>query len=290
MLKKQYPSEAITPFGIEKEYANFNNSKYHIICVPYAETVTYIKGAENAPLAILKASTQVELYDIESKKEPYIDGISMSEIKVNIDIQHIWNNTGKEVLTCIKNKKFPILLGGEHTITYGALRAASILIPDISVLQIDAHTDLRSEYMDSPFNHACALRHAFNSNIPITQVGIRSVCKEEAELIEQNPDLVTTFFTNKAGLDIDKVLNSFKHKNVYISIDLDGFDPSVIPHVGTPEPGGLGWFEVIELLKEVFKKFNVIAADIVELAPNKYSYLSDFAAAKLLYKLISLKP
>lgn len=282
-------NNSLNPFGIEDTYADFQNSKYHIISVPYAETVTYIKGGENAPGAILEASTQVELFDITSKSEPYLKGISLSEVSVDTNIQSIWDNIENEVTTCIKLDKFPIMLGGEHSITMGAIKAAKNAYDDITVLQIDAHADLRSEYMDSPYNHACALRHAVESKIPVVQVGIRSACQEEYDFIVQNSELVTTFFQQTSEIDVDSILNSIKTQNVYLTIDLDGLDPSVIPHVGTPEPGGIQWFDLLTLLTELFNRYNVVAADIVELAPNEISLLSDFTAAKLLYKIISLK-
>lgn len=288
--KKRPFEEKILPFGIDKDLTNFETSRYHIISVPYAETVTYLKGTENAPRAILKASEQVELFDITTKSEPYTKGISISEVNTTTDITHIWNSISKEVLTCIKANKFPVMLGGEHSISNGAIGACRILLPDICVLQIDAHADLRKEYMGNPFNHACALRHAFDTTIPIIQVGTRSLDKEEYDLISTHPEQITTFFTYYPEVDVSEVIKSIKNRNVYITIDLDGFDPSVIPHVGTPEPGGLNWYNVMELLKAVFKNFNVVGADIVELAPNKYSALSDFTAAKLLYKLFSFKP
>lgn len=289
-MHKKKPQEArIRPFGIEEALTNYDTSKYHIISVPYAETVTYLKGTDNAPYAILNASEQVELYDIDTESEPYLKGISYSEINVNTAITHIWTAMNKEVMLALKSGKFPVILGGEHSISNGAIGASRILFNDLHILQIDAHADLREEYLGNPFSHACALRYSFDTQIPIVQVGIRSMVKEEHQLIKENPDKIKTFLCNTNELDIDAVLNCIKAPNVYLTIDLDGFDPSVIPHVGTPEPGGLNWDNVLKLLNKLFTNFNVVAADIVELAPNKYSTLSDFTAAKLLYKLLALK-
>ena len=289
MHKNKPQKEPIRPFGIEKELTNYETSKFHIISVPYAETVTYLKGTDNAPLAILAAAEQVELYDIATETEPYLKGISFSEINVNTDITHIWTALSKEIMLALKAGKFPVTLGGEHSISNGAIGASRILFQDITIVQIDAHADLREEYLGNPFNHACALRYAFDTQIPIVQVGIRSLVKEEHQLIKNSPDKITTFICDSPELDINSVINCIKSPNVYLTIDLDGFDPSVIPHVGTPEPGGLSWTSVLALLNKLFDNFNVVAADIVELAPNKYSTLSDFTAAKLLYKLFSLK-
>lgn len=290
MSKKINIKKKMTAFGIEKKYAKFNNSRYHLICVPYAETVSYLKGTERGPYAIFKASEQVELYDIETESEPYLKGISHSEINTQQDIQTIWTQTSLEVSKCLEMKKFPVLLGGEHTITQGGIMGCKNHYQDICVLQIDAHSDLKKEYLDNTYSHACALRHAFNDQIPIVQLGIRSLCPEEHQLIKQNPEQVKTFFATKNPLNVEDVLQSIKAQNVYLTIDLDGFDPSVIRDVGTPEPGGLLWYEVIELLEKLFQRFNVIAADIVELCPDKFSTPSDFIAAKLLYKILSLKP
>lgn len=279
----------LIPFDIPEELTKYDTSKYHIVSVAYSETVTYLKGADSAPEAIINASAQVELYDIDTESEPYLNGISHSEINVDTNIQKLLVDIEKTTSSCLKNNKFQIMLGGEHSISFGAIKACKNHFEDLCVLQIDAHSDLRTEYLGSPFNHACAMIHVFNNNIPLIQVGIRNSSKEEHILIKENPSKITTFFANSSGLDVESVIKSIKNKNVYLTIDLDGFDTSVIPHVGTPEPGGLTWYEVIRLLEKVFKNFNVVASDIVELAPNEYSAQSDFTAAKLLYKLLCLK-
>lgn len=281
--------EHMSAFGIETNLTDFNKSHYHIICIPYAETVSYLQGTEQGPRAIFKASEQVELYDIETQSEPYLKGISHSEIDTSLGIQDIWKQTSNQVKHCLDNKKFPVILGGEHTVSHGAIMACNNYYDDLTIIQIDAHSDLKEQYLGNPYSHACALRYAYNLNIPIVQLGIRSLCPEEHKLIKNNPDKVSTFFANRESFDLNAVIESINTKNLYITIDLDGFDPSVIRDVGTPEPGGLQWYEVIELLEVLFKKFNVTGADIVELCPNKFSTPSDFAAAKLLYKLFSLK-
>jgi len=279
----------LIPFDIPEELTKFDVSKYHIVSVPFSETVTYLKGSENAPKAILNASNQVELYDIDTEGEPYLNGISYSEINTNQNIQKVLDDIDQEISKCLSNNKFPVMLGGEHSISFGAIKACKKFFKNLCVLQIDAHSDLRTEYLGNPFNHACAMIHVFNNNIPLIQVGIRNSSKEEHILIKENPSKITTFFANSSGLNIEAIIKSIKNKNVYLTIDLDGFDPSVIPHVGTPEPGGLTWYEVINLLENIFKNFNVVASDIVELAPNRYSAPSDFITAKLLYKLFCFK-
>lgn len=289
MSKKLTIDETLTPFGIGENLTDFDTSKYHVLCVAYAETVSYIKGSENAPLAIIKASEQVELFDLHTQSEPYLKGISMSEINTDTNIKELLKMIEEEITQCLKFNKFTVMLGGEHSISHGAIMACKNQFKELCILQIDAHSDLKEHYLNDPFSHACAMRHAINENIPLTQIGIRSLDREEFDFIMQNRDKIATFFAGPDKIRTQEILNSLKHKNVYLTIDLDGFDPSVIPHLGTPEPGGLEWYEVIDLLKELFKSFNVVAADIVELAPSEYSTPSDFTAAKLLYKLFSLK-
>lgn len=279
----------LTPFGIDKKYTDYNKSKFHIINVPYAKTVSYIKGAEKGPEAIIKASEQVELYDIATESEPYLKGISFEEINTNQELTSIWQEMSQKVHKCITNNKFPIILGGEHSITHGGIMGCKQKHKDLCILHIDAHCDLREDYLGDKYSHACALRYAFDENIPIVQVGIRSAEKEEHLLIKNNPSKIKTFFASKKKLNNKKILNNLQSKNLYITIDIDGFDPSVIPHTGTPEPGGLGWYEVINLLEDIFANFNVIATDIVELAPSDFSTISDFTVAKLLYKVLALK-
>lgn len=289
MAKNTKKKKDIVPFDIEETYTNYEKSKYHIICAPYAETVSYLKGAEDGPNAILKATHQVELYDAKTKREPYLEGISISEINTSNDITKILEDTEKEVLNCFKSNKFPILLGGEHTISRGAFTACKKFYDDVCIVQIDAHADLRKEYLGDPYSHACAMRGALDNNINLIQVGIRSLCKEEHNTIKQNADKITTFFSDQNGIKTKKVIKSIKNKNVYLTIDLDGFDPSVFPHLGTPEPGGLSWYKGLKIIQSIFENFNVIGADIVELAPSENSIVSDFSAAKLLHKLLCFK-
>jgi agmatinase len=278
-----------TPFGIEEEYTDYDKSKYHLLYIPYSETVSYLQGTENGPKAIIEASTQVELYDRKTESEPSLKGISYETINPAQKIETILSDTKIQVLKALKANKFPVLLGGEHTISHGAIEACAEYHPELTVLQIDAHADLREEYMNNPYSHACAMRHSYKKGLKLVQAGIRSLCKEEHLLIKNNPDLITTFFAEDSKLPIESIIASIKTPYVYITIDLDGLDPSVIPHVGTPEPGGIGWHDLLELLEGVFKKFTVLAGDIVELCPGRSSTVSDFASAKLLYRLLSLK-
>jgi agmatinase len=248
---------------------NFAESKVLILPVPYEHTTTYKKGTINGPNAIIKASNELELYDYELKSEPYKVGIVT--LKPVIDLKK---------LELIKTNKFLIALGGEHTITLPLLKRFNQ--QDLSVLHLDAHADLKDSFEGKKLSHACVMRRISDFNDNITQVGIRSLDKEELTFIKRNK--INTFFVD--DFDIKKIVKTLK-KNVYITIDLDVFDPSVLPDVGTPEPNGLQFKQVTDLLKEVFEKRNVVGCDVVELCPSS-QIVSSYTAAKLVYKLIGL--
>jgi agmatinase len=288
-MKENSSQGYTTPFGIEEEYTRFETAKYHLIYVPYGKTVSYLPGTEKGPEAIIEASTQVELYDIHTEREPYLEGISFETVNTENETGKILEDIKYKTVRCLDSQKFPVLLGGEHTISIGGINACASRHSDLTVLQIDAHADLRNEYQDDPYSHACVMRRAFEQGIQVVQIGIRSLCSEEHQLIKDNPEQIATFISDGQKPDIELILSRINNTNVYLTIDLDGLDPSVIPHVGTPEPGGLLWNDTINILEQLFINFNVIAADIVELCPDKTSTVSDFAAAKLLYKLLALK-
>jgi len=249
----------------------FEEAKVAILPVPFESTTSYKKGTKNAPNAILKASNELYLYDPELKTEPYKIGITTL-------------NPIKELkkLEQLKTNKFVIALGGEHTITYPLVKR--LPQKDLSILQIDAHADLKDEFDGSKLSHACVMRRVSEFNKNITQVGVRALDKDEVDYIEKHK--INTFYAHE-NFNIKKILKTLK-KNVYITIDLDGLDPSVIPDVGTPEPAGLQFTQVTDLLKEVFTHRNIVGADVVELCPNKNSELSSYSTAKLVYKLIGL--
>lgn len=273
--------------GIPSEYASLDKSKIVLIPVPYDGTSTWGKGADKGPEAFLEASENMELYDIETDTEVYKQGIHLTEA--------VTENTSPEAMVDavyaftkkqIKKNKFVTLFGGEHSISIGAIRAFNESFDNITVLQIDAHADLRSSYGGTKYNHACAMYEA-NQNTNLVQVGIRSMDISEKDfMVEEN-----VFFAHDMATDdywIDNVIDQLGN-NVYITFDLDAFDPSILSATGTPEPGGLFWYETLNFLKQVFVEKNVIGFDIVELCPNKYSRASDFVAAKLYYKMLSYK-
>jgi len=271
--------------GIEDQYAALETAKTVLIPVPYDGTSTWIKGADKGPDAFLDASANMELYDIETKSEPYKNGVFLSPpITEKSSPEAMVESVYKTTKGFLEKDKLVTLFGGEHSISIGAIRAFYEKYDDLTVVQIDAHTDLRQEYEGSKCNHACALAEA-QKHTNLIQVGIRSMDTVEVPFLEKNKVFFAhDIFTSKTWVrDIMKLTT----KNVYITIDLDGFDPSIMPSTGTPEPGGLTWHQVMKLLKRVFKRTNVVGWDINELCPNPSAKASDFLAAKLYYRMLA---
>lgn len=286
----KYPqAENFTFLGLKK--LSLKNSAAVILPVPYEASTTYKSNTKEGPQAIIEASRHLEFYDLELKKEiprigiytaPYLEPDTRGPDKMILRIY-------TAVLEILKLKKFPVVLGGEHTVALGAIKAVSEFYKDFSVLQLDAHADLRQTYQGSPFNHACVMRRVLEITEKIVSVGIRSFSQEEAIFIQKNfSSFYRTFETAKKGLPDTEILKGLG-KNVYITLDLDVFDPSLMPAVGTPEPGGLFWPEVLGLLKQVALKKNIVGLDVVELAPIPGLIHPDFLAAKLIYKLLGYK-
>jgi agmatinase len=278
-------------FGeIEDKRSDYDSSKCVIIPIPYEKTTSYVKGTINGPDAIIKASQNMELYDEELEVEIADIGIcTMDKLDIQDNPEIMVGAVHDKVKNIFDDGKFPLIIGGEHSITAGCIKAASLHHSDLSVLQIDAHADLRDEYDGSKNNHACAMKRSLEHCKNIVQIGIRSYCKEESILVKERSNSI--FF----GKDIQKDDNwmekaiSKLSKNVYITFDLDGLDPSILPSTGTPEPGGLGYYQVLRFLKKVFELKNVVGVDVVELCPNKNDISSDFTSAKIIYKMIGYK-
>ncbi len=273
--------------GIPKKYDNLEKAKIVILPVPYDGTSTWIKGADKGPDAILEASANMELYDIETDSEVFTKGIYTAKpVKENSSPEKMTEAVYKESMQYVSDNKFLVTLGGEHSVSVGAIQAYSETYENLTVLQFDAHSDMRPEYEGSRYNHACAMSRAVEM-CPIVQVGIRSMDVEEKKYI--NPDRI--FYAEKRINDPDwmnKAVNLLT-ENVYITIDLDAFDPSIMPSTGTPEPGGLYWNEVLELIRKVNNKCTIVGFDVVELCPNDINKASDFLASKLIYKILSYK-
>ncbi|MFH0927288.1 MAG: agmatinase [Candidatus Micrarchaeota archaeon] len=266
----------------------YTGAKAAIISAPYEGTSTYLKGQADGPKAIITASNFVETYDMELE-EDYVDKIcphtlpelKMQKLPPKKAIDMLYEQTKK----VFQDKKFPLIFGGEHSISSGPVRAAHEIFPgSLTVLQIDAHSDMRNEFEGSKYNHACVMARV-REMVPAVSVGIRSQCKEEADIIRQKYSGVV-FGADLSPASMDKILSKIRTKNVFITLDIDGFDPSIMPATGTPEPGGLLWNETLSLLRRVAQEKTVIGADIVELAPRKGDITSDFACALLAYKLL----
>jgi agmatinase len=290
--------------GLDKEFSEYAKARYVVLPVPYDLTTSYLSGTRRGPYAIIDASRNMELYDVELDMEPYLAGIhTLPEIEpVTTGPAHMVSRIEKIVDPLLADGKCVITLGGDHSIIAGVfkslLKRASSLKRDsaryksrpkgkeakrISILQLDAHSDLRKEYEGSPFNHACVMRHAA-LKVPTVQVGIRSMSVEESVFIRNKklPVFPAHLYDDSK---IDEILEKLTDY-VYVTIDLDVFDPSIMPGVGTPEPGGLMWRQVLALLESVASKKKILGFDVVELVPLPGQHMSEFAASKLVYKLI----
>jgi len=279
-----------TFLGIKDSKAS--NTDVIIVPYPLENSVCYGKGTRMGPAEIIKASHQLELYDEDLNYEP-CTRINIKTIKTNLppknNIEAV--DEVEKIITDILNiKKFPFIFGGEHTVTIGAINAFAKFKQPLTVVQFDAHADLRNEYQSNILSHACTMRRCMDlKNINIISIGTRSISRSEAIFLENNKDRIDVFFAkNKDNWDTNKFAELIKNKDVYITFDVDAFDSSIMPATGTPEPGGLLWYEVLKLIKIISTNSNVVGADINELAPIKNLDSCNFLTAKLAYKIISL--
>ncbi|MFH0839797.1 MAG: agmatinase [Candidatus Omnitrophota bacterium] len=275
--------------GSGLSYVDFEKAKAVIIQAPYEGTVTYRKGTQRGPAAILEASANMEFFDEELNVETYKNGIhTLGPINTsNLSVDNVIEEVYKSVKDVMKAEKLPVLLGGEHSVTIGAVRAAKEAAGDIMVLQLDAHYDLRDEYRGSKNNHACVARR-IQEMAPLVQLGVRSLSKEEKDFLSGENNVVKTISAYDMLTDQlwdRRMLEALKDK-VYITIDLDVLDPSVMPAVGTPEPGGISWYVLLDILKMVAQNKEIVGFDIVELAPIEGDIAPDFLASKLIYRLL----
>jgi len=273
--------------GIEPECAAYDGAKFAVIPVPYDLTSTYQSGSRQGPAAILAASANMELYDEELRKVTYLEGIfTASPIEVDARGPDRMIGAIRQVVSdVLMDKKIPVLLGGEHSVTLGAVQAVQAAFPDLTVLQLDAHADLRESYQGTPFSHACIARR-IQEFCPLVQAGIRSLSEEEAIFMKEGT--IKTFsadFILDEPAWIDKICEHLTG-DVYITIDLDVLDPAFMPSTGTPEPGGVSWREVLRLVRGVAKKCRVRGFDVVELSPIPGHVAPDFLAAKLIYRIM----
>jgi len=275
-------------FGnLSGEYSNPESAAVVVVPVPYDRTSTWGKGADKGPAAIIDASANMELYDIETDSQVYRLGIFTDEaVKEYPSAKKTAEVVASTVSGHITNGKFTVVIGGEHSVSIGAAKAHAEKYDNLTVLQLDAHADLRDEYLGSQYNHACVMAR-IKQFCPAVQVGIRSMDVSEKKSVDKE----NTFFAKDIHDStnwITKVISRLT-ENVYVTIDLDVFDPSIMPSTGTPEPGGLSWYDVLHLLKAVCEQKNLVGFDVVELCPNQNNRAPDFLAAKLIYKLLSYK-
>jgi len=266
------PQVIVVPFGLEK-------------------TVSYGGGTKNGPKEIIKASHQVELFDEELNKEPYKEiGIkTLKPFSIKNKIKSALDQLSKINEDILSNDKFPLVFGGEHSITPGSIKPFAKKYDEITLLHFDAHADLRESYQGEKFSHASAIKRCLDyKNLKVVSFGIRNLSKEEMDFYNDNRDRIEIFWgKDKQTWDLSQLDKFFKNKNVYITFDVDGLDASIMPATGTPEPGGMLWEDVLPIIKKVCQISNVVGADINELAPIKNFDSYNFLVAKLAYKIIS---
>lgn len=264
-------------------------ARFVVLPVPYEATTSYAHGTAKGPAAILQASAQVELYDEETKAEPYRAGIA------TVEPLNFTDSTASEAMKTIEEAtaricsrgQIPLLLGGEHSITPPAVKGVHEHHNDFTVVQLDAHADLRLSYEGTSYSHACALAGVRKQGVPAVQIGIRSLSEPEARWIER--DRLPVFFAHE--LDdaewMQRALSAVKTKKIYLTLDVDAFDSSMMPDTGTPEPGGMTWRQVTQFLQLLFQHKELVGMDVVELLPKEGSHASDFLVARLISKSIA---
>jgi agmatinase len=270
--------------------SSFDDATVVILPVPVDRTTSYVGGTRNGPHEILQASSHMELWDEEMRADVHGIGLfTLPEMELPFgEMEAVIDEIERVAYEVIGRDKFLVTLGGEHSITPPLVSAAARKYPGMSLLQIDAHADMRDSYMGTVHNHACAMRRSLHY-ARLTQVGIRSLSTEEAEIL---PKLNTTVFYDVSMRNdpdwIDKIVETLA-ADVYISIDVDGMDPAIMPATGTPEPGGLSWIEITSLLRAVAERRRVVSADVVELSPIPGIVAPSFLCAKLIYKLLTYR-
>ena len=268
-------------------------ANHKVIVVPFGleKTVSYGSGTKNGPKEIIKASHQVELFDEELNKEPYKEiGIkTLKPFLIKKNIKSALEQLSKINEKLISTNKFPMVFGGEHSITPGAIKPFIKKYDEITILHFDAHADLRESYNGEKFSHASAIKRCLDhNNVKVVSLGIRNLSQSEMLYYKKNKNRIKIFWSRDKGKwDLKKIQKLFVNKNVYITFDVDGFDSSIMPATGTPEPGGLFWEDVLPIIKKVCQISNIIGVDINELAPIKNFNSYNFLVAKLAYKILS---
>jgi agmatinase len=276
---------------------NAESARVHILPVPFEQTVSYEGGTSKGPEAIITASAQVEFYDRTFANEPYTRyGLNtLKPFEAQAGSAEMFSHELTDYISrLVKTDRLLVGLGGEHTVTVGLMRGtAQALDVPLTLVQIDAQCDLRDTYEGNPYSHACVARRLLeNGTDRVVQIGIRSLCTEEADFINANHDHVSVFYADEIHADpsgswLQSLSDQLTGQAVYLSIDVDGLDPGVIPATGTPEPGGLTWQQTVSMIATVCRSAQVVGMDVVELAPRQGLHAADFAAAKLTYHTIN---
>jgi agmatinase len=291
-MKLKYLTQEEGFLGIKDNYlSSIDEAKAVIIPFGLESSVSYEGGTKNGPYAIIEASKQVELFDEEFWIEPYEKyGVAtLEKFKIDDNLEKSLLQIEKINEQLLNNNKFPLTIGGEHSITAGAIRPFIKKYQDLAILHFDAHADLRDGYEGQYYSHAAALRRVMDQDIStLISCGIRNISKEEISYLQDNENRIKIYFAkDKKKWSIDEMIKPLKNRPVYITFDLDGFDSSLMQATGTPEPGGLMWDEAIEIIKKASEICNIVGADVVELAPIKGFHSCDFLAAKLCYKILN---
>jgi agmatinase len=273
--------------GLTPPYSNLQQAKTVILPVPYDATSEWRSGSRHGPQAIIDASQYLELYDLELDREIYKVGIcTMPEVEPLLrNPQDMINRVYEVIKDLIQKEKFIVLLGGEHSLSLGAVRAFKEAFPGLSVLQLDAHADLRDEYLGTKYGQACVMRRIFEL-CPISQVGVRSLSWEEKQFLTQKkltPFYMSDLASNKTS--VNEIVDSLS-KDIYITIDADVLDPSIMPAIGTPEPDGMSWRQVLDIIESIARHKHVVGFDLMEFCPVEGLSSCAFLLAKLAYKLI----
>lgn len=282
----------VPPFGGDEAASAFEAAKVVVLPVPYEATVSYGGGTAKGPEAILRASTQVELYDEQLGSEPFRAGLyTDAMLSVGGTTDNVVGRIEARFGELMDAGKWVVMLGGEHAITPGGVAAAASRHSGLQLVQLDAHADLRQQYAGDRWSHACAMARCVDHGVPLTAIGIRNYSVDEARWIREGiPGYrIVHAWEMEDGSWIDRALSGLDGKPVYLTIDLDYFDPAVIPATGTPEPGGAAWWPTLRFLDRLMTSANVVACDIVELAPSPGLHHADFTAARLAYKLIGMR-
>lgn len=273
--------------GLDKQ--DYETAKVVVVPVPYDSTTYYGGGTKLGPDAIIEASRHMELYDLEQGKDISKQGIfTLESLEPSKNSpQETIERVEKVISKILRDNKFPLMFGGEHSLSLGPIRALSKKYKDLSVVHFDAHTDLRDEFEGTKFHHGCVMRRSIEEcNVQVTHVGIRSVSEEEARYLKNGGKEHNFVFYAEREEKPEDIAATLK-ENVYITVDVDVLDSSVMPSTGTPEPGGLSWYEILDVIREIAKSRKVVGADLVELAPIPGMVAPDFLVAKLAYKILS---